>query len=128
MALALALAGVPVWLLTRPDAPPVEAPVLRPVAKREALKVRFTSSAPALIKVSLPDRTLIDTQEAISFADADWEADPSAPDDLLIHVEWQNTSTPQALRVEILRESEVVKEQTFWGEGTIEDVVTPPAL
>ncbi len=128
MALALALAGVPVWLLTRSDTPPVEAPDPRPAAKREVLKVRVTSSAPALIKVSLPDRTLIDTKEATGSADADWEVDSSAPDDLLVRAEWTGTSTPQALRVEIVRDREVLKEQTLWGKGSIEDVVTPPAL
>lgn len=125
MAAALLLAGVPVWSLTRPDAAPraVEAPATTP--DRTEVRITLTASAPARLGISVLGEELIPAGTPSTGATIVTRMDPAHPDDVVVRAEWPEDATEQALRVEIEQTGKAPTVSTFWGRGSVEDVVTP---
>ena len=128
MALALAVAGVPIWLLTRTDEPsatPV-APALqsKPVERELTLAIETAPSAQAieasylgheLIPLTLTDGTFSGTIRLPAGSAAD----------LLVTARWTGTGTA-ALRVRASDENGPLAEGSFWGRKEIQEVLTVP--
>jgi len=121
MAIALALAGIPVWLLTRPT-PEVVAPLpAAPESSARWVEVEMTSSAPGTLSLSALGKALLTSPAgATSARERVWIGRES---DLVASATWPVADTPHALRVVLREDGRVTRDATFWGAGSVEDVV-----
>lgn len=121
MAIALALAGIPVWVLTRatPDEP------AQPPAAAESpsrwVDVEMTASAPGTLSLSALGQVLLASPEGATSAQG--RAWISREADLVASAVWPAGDAPHALRVVIREDGKVTRDATFWGAGSVEDVV-----
>lgn len=124
-ALALVLAGIPVWTITRPSAPPPLAPVVAPTGASREVTLTLTASAPAVLSATCLGKSLLSTTTATLTASARVVIDASNPEDLVVAAAWEKSAAPQALRVEIIDAHGTSLDQTFWGTQSVEESVTP---
>ncbi len=132
MALALAVAGVPIWLLTRTDEPSVTpvAPALQsqPVERELTLAIETAPLAQA-IGASYLGRELIPPPQTDAQTDGSFSGIIRLPAgsaaDLLVTARWTGTGTA-ALRVRASDENGPLAEGSFWGRKEIQEVLTVP--
>lgn len=126
VATGLVLLGLPVWSLTRPvkpDALPV--PAVEP-RKMQTYAIRLTASAPARMTVSAANQTAEESQSPATSLATTYTMDAAAPDDIVVSGRFDDSSNPAALRVEVTAAGKKIADSTFWGNGTVEDVVSIP--
>lgn len=122
VALGLAVAGVPVWSLTRQrDTADVEKPA--PAAEERVVHLQITSSTPALVSVESASRSILETSEPATAADARFSQNASAPDDLIVRAKWDAPGM-HAIRIRVVEKEDTLLDQTFWAERELEDVVS----
>jgi hypothetical protein len=117
---ALAVAGIPVWLVTRPVA--AVAVTVEGADARVMHRVVATASRPAELRISAAG-----CDEVVGSGggvEARWLMDPALPEDVVVGAEFAEGGTPGAVRVVVERGGLVVADETFWGEDGVEDVVT----
>ncbi len=121
MAIALALAGIPVWLLTRPTQEVVAQLAAAPESSSRWVEVEMTSSAPGTLSLSALGKVLLATSAgATSARERVWIGREA---DLVASATWPNGDVPHALRVVLREDGRVTRDATFWGAGSVEDVV-----
>jgi hypothetical protein len=128
MAIALALAGVPILFLTRSEeAPSPAVPVRSPASVERELTLEIhTAPAAQSIGASYLDRELIpNAHEGGSYSGTIRLPAKSAAD-LVVTARWRGTQAA-ALRVRTSNEDGPVAEASFWGTDKIEEVLTIPA-
>ncbi len=127
-ALALAVAGVPVWLLTRTDEPSVApvAPALKsqPVERVLTLAIETAPLAQA-IGASYLGRELIPPPQTDGSFSGVIRLPAGSAADLLVTARWTGTGTA-ALRVRASDENGPLAEGSFWGTKEIQEVLTVP--
>ncbi len=126
-AVFLALAGLPVWSLTRPKAEIVQPSPALP-ADTADFRLVVTTSSPATVRVSQLGRVSVASDAPGTHFEGRLVMDREHPDDLVIEASWRDAATPQALRIEVKEGDTVLFEQTLWGREALEDAVTLPAL
>lgn len=128
-AIFLALAGWPVWLLTRP-APEARAelPVAVPAAHGGEFRLVATASSPARLKITQLDRDVIDAAQPAATFEGRLTMDRAQPEDLVIACQWDDGANLRALRVEIFDGDTLLFDTTLWGREAIDDAITLPAL
>lgn len=126
-AVFLALAGLPVWSLTRPKAEAVHTPAV-PVADTTDFRLVVTTSSPATVRVSQLGRVVVASDTPGTHFEGRLVMDRTHPDDIVVEASWRDASTPQALRLEVQEGDKALFEQTLWGREAVEDAVTLPAL
>lgn len=121
MAVALALAGIPVWVLTRatPDAPAQPPTAAEPSSRW--VDVEMTSSAPGILSLSALGQVLLTSPEGATSAQG--RAWISREADLVASAVWPAADGPHALHIVIREDGKVTRDATFWGTGSVEDVV-----
>lgn len=124
--LVLGVAGIPIWVLTRPApveraAPPVPAASPMPSSP---IRLRLTSlPAAESLSVSYLGRVLA------SSASGSLEVALDVSDcDLVIEARWAEKNVSSAVRVLAIQDARTVLDTTLWGEGTLEGVATIPSL
>lgn len=117
----LALAGVPVWLTTRPGG--VGEAVVHAGEPRVAHRVVATASREA--RLALSAAGCGEVAGSGVEVEAEWLMDSALPEDVVLEAEFVEGGAPGAVRVVVERGGLVVADRTFWGDGGIEDVVTP---
>ena len=128
MAIALALAGVPIWLLTRTDEPPVAPapPALQPQpAERELTLAIETAPSAQEIGASYLGRELIPLTHRGGTFSGTIRLPAGSAADLLVTARWAGTETA-ALRVGASDENGPLAEEFFWGRERIQEVLTIP--
>jgi hypothetical protein len=121
----LVLSGIPVWLLTRQDPSPPAAVVEAPVAKPVDALLSLAVSSPGHARVIIEGREVVNTP--LAGEKAFLLPFPARGADLVVQAVWEHPTTPQALRVVVSADGETLADQSLWGAGSVEDVVTVPA-
>ncbi|EDY22454.1 hypothetical protein CfE428DRAFT_0579 [Chthoniobacter flavus Ellin428] len=125
----IALAGIPLWQLTRPEV--VVAAPAPPAPKEEAaqaihLHLTFTT-VPKKVVVSNLDKVIWEAPAP----EADMEHDvtmayPAEGVDLQFHVEWPEDGPLSAMRVQLTDPAGDTHDKSVWGKGADDEVVTFP--
>lgn len=124
--LLLAAAGFPVWSLTRekPHAAQPAPGAAKPAGRSIALEI--TSSAPAAVEIRLAGMLVASSSEPATRQEYHFSA-PAGTADLVLTARWENSGSPNAIRLNARQEGDSVADATFWGETGVEDVLTIPA-
>jgi hypothetical protein len=127
MAVALALAAVPVWLLTQSEAPSASAvPAATPPPLERELTLEIESAPTAqAIGVTYLGRELIPQTPAGGRYFGSIRLPATSTVDLVVTARWTGTSTA-ALRVRVANDDGPVAEASYWGTDHVEDVFTIP--
>lgn len=128
MAIALALAGVPILLLTRSEETSSPAVPVRSSAfvERELTLEIHTAPAAQSIGASYLDRELIPSAHEGGSYSGTIRLPANSAADLVVTANWRETQAA-ALRVRTSNEDGPVAEASFWGTDKIEEVLTIPA-
>lgn len=127
MATALALAGIPIWLLTRtdePSVPPAPAAQSQP-AERELTLAIETAPAAQAIGASYLGHELIPLTHTGGTLSGTIRIPAGSAADLVVTAKWTGTETA-ALRVIASDENGPLAEASFWGREKIQEVLTVP--
>lgn len=121
LAIVLALAGVPVWSLTRPHehvepTQPKAAP-----ADSSSRDLAVTSTAEAEVELSLSGTVIWRGQPAAKHFEATISLPPDA--ELVASVRWAHGGT-NAVRFQISRDGETQADTTLWGDAEANDVLS----
>jgi hypothetical protein len=125
-ACVLALAGIPIWLLTQPEAPAETAVTPAAASRTEQDFTLQIESAPAAesIEVSYLGRELVSATPTGGSYSGTIRL-PTAGADLVVIARWSGTRTA-ALRVKVSNQDGPVAEASYWGIDRIEDVLAIP--
>ena len=127
MAAVLALAGIPIWLLTRSDEssePPVQ-PTQSQSAERELTLAIETAPLAQAIGASYLGRELIPLAHTGGAFSGTIRLPAGAAADLVVKATWNGTEAA-ALRVRAFDENGPLVEKSFWGRQKIQEVLTVP--
>ncbi len=128
MAVALALMGIPVLLLTRtdesPSTPPPPVRRVQPVERELTLRIETAPAAQEVGATYLGRELVPLADEAGSFSGTIHL--PLSAADLVVTARWNGTETA-AMRVQASDENGPLAEASFWGAKEIQDVLTVPA-
>ncbi len=122
----LLLAGIPVWQLThRREEAPVPPPVVpAPDASTgHWVEVEMTASAPGRLVLSSLGRPLLDSGNSVPTLGGRIFVSGKSPDDLVVSAKWENSADNHAVRVVVKENGETLKDVTFWGTDSVEDVL-----
>jgi len=127
MAIALSLAAVPIWLLTRPGEPasPVVSATLPLPVERELTLEIDTAPAAQSISASYLGRELIPEDHEGGTYNGKIHLPGSSAADLVVTAKWTGTQTV-ALRVRAANDDGPLAEASFWGADSVQDVFTIP--
>ncbi len=117
----LALAGLPIWSLTHREEPEMPVPTVEPAGNHE-VELTVTSTREAMITLSYAGKSVLQSRAPSSLL-AGRAALPVEGADVIIKASWQDTSTPNAVRVTATCDGAPLADATFWGDGSVEDVV-----
>ena len=127
MAAVLALAGIPILLLTRSDEssePPVQ-PTQSQSAERELTLAIETAPLAQAIGASYLGRELIPLAHTGGAFSGTIRLPAGAAADLVVTATWNGTEAA-ALRVRAFDENGPLVEESFWGRQKIQEVLTVP--
>lgn len=130
MLVALAVAGIPVWLLTRPDeepAAPTGAAAAQAVITQRTVNLEIQTAPPAQsIQVSYLGHPVLSKGANKPGALTGPVLLPSGESgDLVIEAHWAEGETG-ALRARASNDDGELAENSFWGDSSLEDVFTIP--
>ncbi|HEY5811820.1 MAG TPA: hypothetical protein VIT23_04100 [Terrimicrobiaceae bacterium] len=127
MVVALALAGIPIWMLIRPEEAAVVPPVSSPAAPERELTLEIqTAPAAQSLHASYLERKLIPANhEGGNYTGV--IRLPTSAADLIVTASWEGTHVA-ALRVRTSNNDGPIAEASFWGTDEIEEVITIPAV
>ena len=126
--IVLGLAGIPVWMLTRPHehpaqvkAPDSAASTTRPV------DLTVTSTADAEIEIRHAGAVVWRGASTGKNLTASLTLPKTASGlELVTRVRWGATETPQAVRFQFSHDGETLADATLWGTTQAEDVIALP--
>ncbi len=124
LAVALALAGIPVWSLTRPHSYAVETKAEAKPAERLAVDLTVTSTAPAQVVLSAAGQMLWQSGAAATRFEQALDL-PAAGCELVAKVTWSD-GADHAARFQISQDGETLADATLWGESETTDVIVLP--
>jgi hypothetical protein len=128
LALALLLAGLPVWTLTRPHEHSEPAPpsVARPTATTRPLELNVATTSPATIELRHSGQLVWSSPVP---ADSFTTTLPAPPDaaDFVATIRGLDGSKQNAARFQFSHDGDTLADTTLWGEQTTEDVIPVPA-
>ena len=124
--LFIALAGVPLWKLTRANTA-VAAPVQSAAAEAKvALRLTFSSPPRSFSIAHLGSIVWSDETQAADVTKTLTLAYPKEGVDLVVKVAWPAEAGDAAVRVRLTDPAGGEHDKTVWGRGEIEEVVTFP--
>lgn len=126
LALGLAVAGLPVWLLTRPHGRAAPVVSVAPVAGDREAELSVTATSPAELTLALSG-TAIWHSGAPATAFSGTLRLPEEPVDLVATVAWTDSVATQAVRIRIMRDGETLADSSLWGSGKTTEVVAVTA-
>ena len=126
MAAVLAVFAIPIWVLTRADAPSLAPipPESRSTQREVTLEIETAPVARAIGATYLGRELISPGHSGGSFSGMIQLPSNSAAD-LIVRARWSGTATA-ALRVRASDESGLLTEASFWGAEEVRDVFTVP--
>jgi len=122
----LLLAGIPVWQLThRGKNLPVRVPAVAASDSETGhwMEVEMTASAPARLALSSLGQSLLHSDTSVPALGGRIFVSGKSPDDLVVSAKWENSTANHAVRVVVKENGETLKDATFWGTDSVEDVL-----
>ena len=121
----LALAGIPVFLLTRErtreQLPPREAAT----AARD-VELTIVSTPAALVELRHQGHVIAASREPSETLRETLRLPAGSPADLVVRVQWPGASSVAAVRFLATEDGELLADASFWGPKAVEDVLTIP--
>lgn len=124
LAAALALAGIPVWSLTRPHVHAVNTKPGPAKTGRQAVELSVTSTASARITLTSEGRAVWQSGEAGTHFEQTLDL-PATGSELVATVRWA-TDQQQAARFQFSHDGETLADATLWGDAETTDVISLP--
>lgn len=124
LAIALALAGIPVWSLTRPRAHAVERKIEAAPAERQSVELAVTSTTPAEIVLSMEGTVVWQSGAAGTQFEHTLDL-PVSGSELVATVKWTDGQT-HAARFQFSHDGETLADATLWGNLETTNVISVP--
>ncbi len=124
LAIALALAGIPIWSLTRPHAHAVEAKAGIAKTGRHAVELAVTSTAPAQITLSSEGKVVWQSGAAATQFEQTLDL-PVSGGELVAAVQWAG-GQDHAARFQFSHDGETLADATLWGGAETAGVIPVP--
>jgi len=121
LAVVLALAGVPVWSLTRPHEHVEPAQPKATAADSTNRELAVTSTAEAEVELSLSGTVIWRGQPAAKRFETTISLPPDA--ELVASVRWTKEGT-NAVRLQVSSDGEIQTDTTLWGDTEANDVLS----
>ena len=121
----LALAGIPVWSLTRPHKHevPIKTPDPATLSTR-SIDLVITSTAAVEVELRMADKVVWRSGEAgQSFAASLNLPGETSAWELVSQVKWAASPSPQAARFQFSYDGETLADTTVWGQTLTEEVI-----
>ncbi len=120
-------AGIGTWVVTsyssQPPAPEPATEIEKEIHPIEMSIQVESPVSPLRFRVRLGEATLIELQSPGAAFHSDMVIPKGSGLDLLLEAEWEEATQPVAIKVQVSQDEKVVGEGTFWGKGTIRDVI-----
>jgi hypothetical protein len=124
---ALALLGIPVWMLTR-ERPTAAAPPPQIILEKTGtFHVVLTTSTPAVLRMMAANQPTATSGQPVMRFETDFKMNASEPEDIALFADFTDKTHPHAVRAEVSIGEKILTDSTFWGTGLVEDVVEIPS-
>jgi hypothetical protein len=122
----LAIAGIPVYLITRSRPLLVQSSGELPAKKIVPYEITLTASTPAHLALAAVGQKLVESSPSAESLIATYSMDASKPEDLVVKARFVSPQKNAALRIQVQASGKMLKDATLWGSESIEDVISIP--
>ena len=125
VAFGVILMGLPVWRLTHADTSP-ERTIQQATSASKTLRVTVVfAQAPKSFDLMNLGKSIVSGEGPTTEFTAAWPVSlPKEGTDLLLKVNWPTDTPRTAVEIKVESSSDVLADQTFWGTGTLTELVT----
>jgi hypothetical protein len=122
----LAIAGIPVYLITRSRPLLVQSSGELPAKKIVPYEITLTASTPAHLALAAVGQKPVESSPSAESLIATYSMDASKPEDLVVKARLVSPQKNAALRIQVQASGKMLKDATLWGSESIEDVISIP--
>jgi len=122
----LAIAGIPVYLITRSRPVVVQSSGELPAKKIVPYEITLTASTPAHLALAAVGQKPVESSPSAESLIATYSMDASKPEDLVVKARFVSPQKNAALRIQVQASGKMLKDATLWGSESIEDVISIP--
>ncbi|NBS51640.1 MAG: hypothetical protein EBS96_03285 [Spartobacteria bacterium] len=122
----LAIAGIPVYLITRSRPVVVQSSGELPAKKIVPFEITLTASTPAHLALAAVGQKPVESSPSAESLIATYSMDASKPEDLVVKARFVSPQKNAALRIQVQASGKMLKDATLWGSESIEDVISIP--
>jgi hypothetical protein len=122
----LAIAGIPVYLITRNRSVVVQSSAELSAKKNVPYEITMTASTPAHIALAVVGQIPVESSPSAESLIATYSMDASKPEDLVVKARFVSPQKNAALRIQVQASGKMLKDATLWGSESIEDVISIP--
>ncbi|NBR47598.1 hypothetical protein EBU02_01885 [bacterium] len=122
----LAIAGIPVYLITRSRPLLVQSSGELPAKKIVPYEITLTASTPAHLALAAVGQKPVESSPSAESLIATYSMDASKPEDLVVKARFVSPQKNAALRIQVQASGKMLKDATLWGSESIEDVISIP--
>jgi hypothetical protein len=122
----LAIAGIPVYLITRNRSVVVQSSAELSAKKNVPYEITMTASTPAHLALAVVGQIPVESSPSAESLIATYSMDASKPEDLVVKARFVSPQKNAALRIQVQASGKMLKDATLWGSESIEDVISIP--
>ena len=122
----LAIAGIPVYLITRDRPVGVLSSGKLPSKKIVSYEITMTSSTSAQLALAAVGQKPVESSPSAESLIATYSMDAAKPEDLVVKARFVSPQKNAALRIQVQVAGKMIKDATLWGSESIEDVISIP--
>jgi hypothetical protein len=122
----LAIAGIPVYLITRNRSVVVQSSAELSAKKNVPYEITMTASTPAHLALAVVGQIPVESSPSAESLIATYSMDAAKPEDLVVKARFVSPQKNAALRIQVQVAGKMIKDATLWGSESIEDVVSIP--
>lgn len=121
-----AAVGLPIWSLTQEKVRVAKPVAAAPPKAGRSIRLEITTNSPAAVEIRLAGKVVAVSSQPERKQRYHFSI-PAGAADLVVTARWQNTDSPNAIRLNALLDGDSLAVATFWGDSQVEDVLTIPA-
>ena len=122
----LAIAGIPVYLITRNRSVVVQSSAELSAKKNVPYEIMMTASTPAHLALAVVGQIPVESSPSAESLIATYSMDALKPEDLVVKARFVSPQKNAALRIQVQASGKMLKDATLWGSESIEDVISIP--
>ena len=122
----LAIAGIPVYLITRNRSVVVQSSAELSAKKNVPYEITMTASTPAHLALAVVGQIPVESSPSAESLIATYSMDAAKPEDLVVKARFVSPQKNAALRIQVQVAGKMIKDATLWGSESIEDVISIP--